>query len=180
MDYDRVTLEEFDDEICDFGDLKGWCDEHGCGYCDDVWDDYSMNENINERLVDWAREYSWDELYRILDEIPTGYDWYVCDEYDGTWSAADFDNYKSWCRDWGIENDEFYVHGDDDEDEEEYVDPYELEPTEEEDVSLDDMFSSNDVVMTAPVTQEEESENEDIFDILEWADEETETVYMEG
>ena len=166
-----MTLETFDEEVCDFSDLKDWCSEHSCEYCDDVYDDYAKNDRINEDLVDWARECTWEELYSILDNIPTGYDWYTYNDY-GEWSPADFDSYKSWCRDWGIENDEFYNPEYEDEDEDEDVDPYELEPTEEEEVSLDDMFSSDDIVLSEPDVQEsDEYDGEDIFKIMEWAEE---------
>lgn len=34
-----------------------------------------MNDDINERLTDWAQECTWQELYSRLDDIPSGYDY---------------------------------------------------------------------------------------------------------
>lgn len=168
MDYARMTLDEFDEEICDFGDLKDWCYEHGCEYCDDICSEDDMHYQINECLVDWAREYTWEELYRILDNIPTGENWYrLCDDGDWTYAECYFDDYKEDVRQWGIRNGEFNEDSFDDDDEEE-VDPYILEPTEKEDVALEDMFSNDEVPMVEVKEDEHEAEEEqeEFYDIF--------------
>ena len=172
MDYTRMTLDEFDEEICDFGDLKDWCSEHECEICDDIYSEDDMNYQINENLVEWAREYTWEELYRILDSIPTGENWYRWSDYaEWVYADSDFDDYKEDVRQWGIRNGEFNENSFDDDDEEE-VDPYILEPTEEEDVALDDMFSSDEVPMVEVMVEikednrETEEEQEEFYDIF--------------
>jgi len=169
MDYENMTLEQFDEEICDFGDLKDWCYEHECDICEDIYSEDDMNYQINESLVDWAREYEWQELYRILDNIPSGENWYRWSDY-GEWVYAegDFDEYKEDVRRWGIRNGEFNENSFDDEDEEEEVDPYILEPTEKEDVALDDMFSSDEIPMVEVKEDDRESEEEqeEFYDVF--------------
>lgn len=168
MDYARMTLDEFDEEICDFGDLKDWCYEHGCEYCDDIYSEDDMHYQIDESLVEWAHDYTWQELYRILDNIPTGENWYRWSD-DGEWTYAEcyFDEYKEDVRQWGIRNSEFNEVSFDDEEEEE-VDPYILEPTEKEDVALEDMFSSDEVPMVEVKEDEREAEEEqeEFYDIF--------------
>lgn len=72
-----MTRNEFLDNVNDWYELIEFCNDMGCSYCDDVYSEESMNDDINERLADWACEYTWQELLSKLDDIPSGYD-YCC------------------------------------------------------------------------------------------------------
>lgn len=65
-----MTRNEFLDTVNDWYELIEFCNDVGCSYCDDVYSEESMNDDINERLTDWAQECTWQELYSRLDDIP--------------------------------------------------------------------------------------------------------------
>lgn len=97
-----MTRQEFLENVTTFGELKDFCYDQDCDLLEDVYDEDSMNEDINEHLVDWAYNDTWQELYSRLEDIPTGYDWYRNDDYDG-WIGlddSDFDQYKQDVLDW--------------------------------------------------------------------------------
>ena len=83
-----MTRNEFLDTVNDWYELIEFCNDVGCSYCDDVYSEESMNDDINERLTDWAQECTWQELYSRLDDIPSGYDYYRCNDY-GDWESLD-------------------------------------------------------------------------------------------
>ena len=63
-----------------------------------------MDDYINETLVDMARNSDgWRDLRNMLNDIPTGYDYYIRDEYDEFREADDdeFEDYKSSVIAWG-------------------------------------------------------------------------------
>lgn len=163
-----MTLEQFNDDIVDFGDLKTWCWDNDCDICDSIYSEDDRDSIIDEDLYNWAREYNWREIYRMLSEIPTGDYYYLNGDYGWEEVEYDFERWKDDVRDWGIENGAF-----DDEEESAYdcledeTDPYELEPIEDEDILLSDMFS-DDVVdkkmdknEEKTAEQQEENESED-------------------
>ena len=166
MDYANMTREQFEEEICDFGDLKEWCWEHDCSICENIYDEDSMDDWVNECLVDWARDHTWRELYRILEELPTGESWYYMNDWgDWEYCECNFNEWKDEVLAWADENGEFNEKSFEDD---EYVDPYILEPTEAEDVALEDMFSSDEVQVMAVKEEENESEEEqeEFYDIF--------------
>lgn len=67
-----MTRNEFLDTVNDWYELIEFCNDVGCSYCDDVYSEESMNDDINERLTDWAQECTWQELYSRLDDIQAG------------------------------------------------------------------------------------------------------------
>lgn len=111
-----MTRNEFLENVTWWGDLKEFCSDEGCDICDDIYDEEDRDEYINECLVDWARNDTWQELFDRLRDIPDGYDYYRDDEYNG-WVGADdsdFDQYKDDVLDWADDHEVW----DDDEDEE--------------------------------------------------------------
>lgn len=127
-----MTRQEFFDDVYDFSELRDFCHNNGCEICDDVYDDESKNDYINERLSDIADDADdWQSLYLILDDIPTGYDYYRLDDCGNFESLDDddFDDYKNDVLEWMDENE----YWDEDEDDEEEYFPPEEEYSEEED-----------------------------------------------
>ena len=106
-----MTRNEFLDTVNDWYELIEFCNDVGCSYCDDVYSEESMNDDINERLTDWAQECTWQELYSRLDDIPSGYDYYRCNDYGG-WESlddSDFDDYKDDVLEW-MDNNLSLIH----------------------------------------------------------------------
>lgn len=127
-----MTRQEFFDDVYDFRELKDFCYDNDCGICDDVYDDASKDEYIDDHLSDMAdNAESWQSLYRTLDDIPTGYDYYRLDDY-GDFNGLDdddFEDYKNDVLEWMDDNE----YWDEDEDDEEEYFPPEEEYSEEED-----------------------------------------------
>lgn len=139
-----MTRDEFLDDVITFGDLKSFCYDEGCSILENVYDDEERDEQINDCLVDWAREDSWEALHRRLDDIPTGYEWYCYDDY-GEWRGLDDDDFESYKRDvleWA-DDDEIWDANEDDDEIFEDGEPNEVddEPAiEDEDFSVGDLI----------------------------------------
>lgn len=149
-----MTRQEFIDDICTWSDLISFCYDEDCDICEDIYSEDSRDDYINEHLVEWAQDYSWEDLYSKLDEIPDGYDYYRLDNY-GDFECADdemFDDYKDEVLEW-MDNGGWW----EDEEEEEYYEPpvgeealsttsdydeEDLIPIEPEDISIKALFSS--------------------------------------
>lgn len=145
-----MTRQEFIDDVTTWSELLSFCYDEDCTICEDVYSDDSKNEYYDEELVDMARNAgSWQELYDQLGDIPDGYDYYIRDYY-GEFRGADdddFDSYKEDVLEW-MDDRDYWEYDDDDEDDEEepvreeYADPEDVEPVEEEDVSIAELFTT--------------------------------------
>lgn len=169
-----MTRDDFVEYVTCWGDLIEFCDDFGCAYCEDVYDDEGKDDFFNEDLVEMARNANnWQDLKSELDDIPDGYDYYIRDNYDGSWSGADdydFDRYKDDVLEWGDNND---VWEDDEEEceeetsqayiEEEADDDDEPEPVE--DVSLSELFISSvsTVQVIADEVERKKEQEEEMF-----------------
>lgn len=174
-----MTREDFIENIQSWEDLISFCSDYGCDYCEDVYDDDQMDDYINETLVDMARNSDgWRDLRNMLNDIPTGYDYYIRDEYDEFREADDdeFEDYKSSVLEWGDDGDVW-----DEDEEEDYYDDEDEEPAptlrstgesnnEEEDVveegcSLKELFESGVDSLRALSEKEEldEINHEDVL-----------------
>lgn len=173
-----MTREDFIENIQSWEDLINFCSDYGCDYCEDVYDDDQMDDYINETLVDMARNSDgWRDLRNMLNDIPTGYDYYIRDEYDEFREADDdeFEDYKSSVIEWGDNGDVW-----DEDEEEDYYDDEDEEPApsmstsesnnEEEDVveegcSLQELFESGVDSLRALSEKEEPDEinHEDVL-----------------
>lgn len=125
-----MTRAEFIDEVQCWSELIDFCYDSECDYCSDVYDDDAKDEYFNEELVSLAENADgWRDLYRQLDDIPTGYDYYIRNDYD-EWRGADdgdFDSYKEDILEWGDNCDIWDEEEEDDIDEEEITDDEDLE-----------------------------------------------------
>lgn len=145
-----MTRQEFLDDVCSFDELRDFCYDNDCTICDDIYDDDSKDDYINEHLSDMADDAdSWQSLYRTLEDIPTGYDYYRLDDY-GDFNGLDdddFEDYKNDVLEWM--DDREYWEEDEDPEEEEYFPPEEEcneeendeEPYEDDIQPVDELFS---------------------------------------
>ena len=141
-----MTRAEFLDNITDWSELKEFCSEWDCDCCDDIYDEDERDEKIGEDIDEYACDYSWDSLRDLLNDIPSGYDYY-CRNSAFSWEEADdemFERYKSDVCDWA---DDGGVWDEDEEDEdifEEEDDIFAEEsdetPVEDEDFSVGDLI----------------------------------------
>lgn len=171
-----MTREEFIENIQCWSDLIGFCCDEGCDYCDDVYDEDAKDGYFDDELVEMARNADdWRDLYRQLEDIPTGCDYYIRNAYD-EWHGADdedFDNYKEDILSWGDNSDIWDEEEEDDEDEgEEIFDeecPVYEAPKEEEDYeepeegcSLGELFTScTSKFQTIEIEAEQERKREE-------------------
>lgn len=170
-----MTREEFIENVTCWSDLISFCDNEGCSYCEDIYDEYAKDEYFDDCIVDMARNADgWADLYRELDEIPTGYDYYISDDYG--WHGADdddFDEYKSDVLSWGDDR-EVWDEEEEDEfdellDEEDEIDEAHEEDEDdevelEEGCSLGELFTSSATkLQTIEIEAEKEREREEKF-----------------
>lgn len=170
-----MLRQEFIDNIVRWGDLTSFCYNEDCSICDDIYDEDARDEYIDDHLVEYAHEHDWTTLRNILDNIPTGYDWYILDDYN-EWEGADddlFDERKEMVLEW-MDNGGYW----EDEDEEEIVtvsepdaaveeiDVEDLTPIEEEDISVSELFSmcNDGLQFIADANREAEEQFNQSFD----------------
>lgn len=170
-----MTRQEFIDNVTCWSDLITFCDDEGCDYCGNVYDEDLKDEYFDEHIVDMARNADgWSDLYRELDDIPTGYDYYIYND-DGWFGAdyEDFDDYKNDVLEWADDHDVW-----DEEDDEDYVEDYvdeeifdgddtdeDLEDDEqfEDGCSLGELFTScTSTLQTIKVNAEQERRQEEL------------------
>ena len=140
-----MTRNEFLENVTSFYDLKDFCNDEDCNLLEDVYDEEGRDDFINDCLMDWARDDSWQDLYNRLDNIPTGYDWYRYDDY-GDWCSLDdedFEEYKNDVLEWADNNG---VWDDDEEDTDEDGDNFEDEPEDDEPAPEKEDFSVGELI----------------------------------
>lgn len=123
-----MTRAEFENEVNDWEDLFDVCRENGLHTLDELYDDGAYNESINDELARRAGNDDWYDVYRWLDELPSGEDYYYCGDYD--WEIADFAEWKD-----NVYNDMEY---NDCFEEEEEVDEEEIDEEDGDDVQAVD------------------------------------------
>ena len=149
-----MTANEFLENVNDYYDLKDFCSEVGCEYCDDIVDDDTLDEDVEYALAEYRRDYNWREIRDVLNGIPTGYDWYRCDgsfDYVGL-DDSDFEDSKDEVYEWALNNGYFddEVDEDGEYDDEVVEDGFYEEP--EEDPVADEDFSVADLMGMCSVT----------------------------
>lgn len=110
-----MTREWFVENINEWTELKDFCNDYGCSYCDNIYDSYDRDSYIDEMLTDLASDAgSWQDLRDTLRDIPCGGDYYIRDTY-GEWLDADylFDDYKNDVIEWA-DSAEVWEEDDDD------------------------------------------------------------------
>lgn len=139
-----MTRNEFIEEVNSWQELIDFCNDEGCSYCEDVYDEYVRDEYIDDMLVDMARNAEgWKDLYGELENIPTGDGYYIRNDY-GEWEEADdyeFDEYKENVLEWA---DDREVWDDDEEEEDEDCEELEDDAEEviEEAFTVSELFTS--------------------------------------
>ncbi len=137
-----MTRTEFIDNVTSWFDLLSFCNENPCDICDSIMSNEEMDEYIDDNLVNEAESNRWYELRDLLNDIPTGYDYYINHGYFEFSEAddSDFNSYKDDVLEWGDNNDIWDY--DEDEDEEPPLIPnFEEEFTvEEEPMSIYDLM----------------------------------------
>ena len=107
---------------------------------------------------------TWREILDTLQgyDGDSGYDYYLKNDYgefEGLGIYEDFTSYKDDVLDWGDDND-IWDEDDEDEDEDEepqpYIDPEDAIPLEIEDISIEELLSSN--IITAKITDYDDSD----------------------
>lgn len=147
-----MTVTEFNENITTWWELKEFCDEYNCWVCDSIYDDDSVNDYINNRLYDMARDEQWEDVRSWLDQFADGYGegYYHIDEYeDITYlDDEDFINYKDEVLAWALDHD--VVEGDTDEEDDEDEDcelEEEATPYEAAEFSFDELYNESHVVL---------------------------------
>lgn len=167
-----MRRQDFIDDITTWSELLSFCYDEDCDICEDIYSEDDRDENIDSNsLVEWARNNTWQELYDILEEIPTGYDYYWEDDY-GDWHGADDDLFEDrkqevieWMDDGGYWDEEY----EDEEDaylDNDYEEEEDLEPIEPESISFTDLFTScnNKFEKIEDIQEKEAQEEEKRFD----------------
>ena len=92
-----MTRQEFIDNVDRWWQLVDFCNDYDLYSCEDIYDYDQMNDYVDEKLYDLAREESWTAVRDILAEIDTNYDYYRIggiDDIEGMTEGSDFDDYK--------------------------------------------------------------------------------------
>lgn len=168
-----MTRGEFIENVQCWSDLLSFCYDEGCDYCEDIYTEDSKDEYFNDSIVEMARYAdNWQDLYRQLDDIPTGYNYYINDD-DG-WRGADdddFEEYKSDVLQWADDGEIWDEEDDEDEEvsEEEYESDETLDVDDdiealEEGCSLGELFTSSATkLQTIEIEAERKREQEEQF-----------------
>lgn len=147
------SRQEFINNVTTWEELIDFCYDEDCEICDDIYSEESKNDEIDEDIVDWARDNTWEELYEILSQIPTGYDYYIKDAYEDFIPVTDelFESRKQEVLEWmdDGDGDESYWGDWDCNDSSSSDEDDDLEPIEPEDISLDDLFNSSNEIFNS-------------------------------
>ena len=156
-----MTRQEFEDNVTTWWELRDFCDEQRCDVMDGIYDEADYDDYINECLVDWARNDTWEELRNRLNDIPSGYDYYRHDDYDD-WEGLDDTDFRAVKAEVAERVDDYGCWDDEDEEDEEddeeegapYIDPEDTIPIEDEDCTLGELFSVS-VARVHAISEEE-------------------------
>lgn len=157
-----MKRQEFIDEVGCWGELIDFCNQEGCEGCEDIYSLGDRDYEIEEDLCEVVRDSSWREILDSLQayDRDSGYDYYLKNDwgdFEGLNDYEDFTSYKDDVLDWGDDNG---IWDEDDEDEDEepqlYIDPEDTTPLETEDISIEELLSSN--IITAKITDYDDSD----------------------
>ena len=157
-----MKRQEFIDEVGYWGELIDFCNQEGCEVCEDIYSSDDRDYEIEEDLCEMVRDSSWREILNSLQayDRDSGYDYYLKNgwgDFEGINDYEDFTSYKDDVLDWGDDNG---IWDEDDEDEDEepqpYIDPEDTTPLETEDISIEELLSSN--IITAKITDYDDSD----------------------
>ena len=179
-----MTRDEFINGINEWWELIDFCNNEDCDICEDIYDEDERDDYINSNLYEIAEEAgNWCDLKETLEDIPTDDGYYLCNGWtDWDWlDDDDFRAYKNDVLEWMDDNDMWDDEEDEEYDEEFYdeyapgdgeeppyeedIDPYDLVPLEEEDISVSDLFSAcgNSLKTFTKANKDAEKESENDF-----------------
>lgn len=144
-----MTREEFINGVSTWDELINFCGNYGYGGCSNLYSDEDKNDYIDDRLIELATESDcWQDLLCDLQNIPTGYDWYILDDWGRLDFAGaddeDFAEAKDDALEWGDDND---VWDDEFEENDTDVVEYNHAGDEDEDIVVDEGCSINELFM---------------------------------
>jgi hypothetical protein len=111
-----MTRTEFVDNVTSWWDLIDFCRDEDCDLCQDIYDEDSMDEEIDYSVREDCGNYGWRDLADLLDGIPTGYDAYRRNapfDWDGL-GDYEFDEYKEDVLSW-MDDGDYWDEEDEDE-----------------------------------------------------------------
>lgn len=167
-----MTREEFFEMCTSFGELVDFCNEEDLDeliedvYSDGALDDY-LNDYYYERMSNGS---SWYEIRDEMNDVPTGYDWYIMDYNYGEiigCGDCEFEDLQNRIVE-RMDEDELWDEPEPESEEPEYEEP--CVPDEEaEEVDIGELISLNQTfIITATKKKEEpEAEPEDEEDLSE-------------
>ena len=138
-----MTRQEFLDNHTSLGDLMSFCYEYNLSACEDLYDVYSINDEIMHIVDDYT---NWEDLREFLDSIPTHCDYFQI--VDGQVYNADdmFEDYLQYVLNEAYDRDIFDLEEEeliDDEELPPYAVPEELAEEEESEIVFEaDVFST--------------------------------------
>ncbi len=89
-----MTKREFIDEVNDYSELLNFGWEMGLSTTEDVFGDDSLDERVEEEIREILRVDSWVQVYRFLEGIEEGYDYY---QYrNGTFEGLHDRDFQDW------------------------------------------------------------------------------------
>ena len=146
----RQDFIEYTNSWCE---LLDFCYENDCDSCQDIENRDFYSDWIDNNLVSWARNDTWQDLLERLRDLENndGYDYYIWDDYDSVYRPADdrdFETYKGYVLTWGDEEGIWEDYEEDDEEDEteiEYDDVIDVEDdfqVPDEDVTMSDLFTA--------------------------------------
>lgn len=142
-----MRRQEFIDDVTCWSDLIDFCYNEDIDLCEDVYNEERKDEYIDNHLDEICSDSTWQDVYRVLDDIPCGYEYYIIEDYYDIRPVedSDFVHKKQEVLEWMTDNE----YWDDEEEEEEpvYVDDDDYEEADEFEadtsVALDDFFASS-------------------------------------
>lgn len=153
-----MTRNEFLQNITSWSELKGFCSDYQCECCDDIYDEYEMDEEVDSDVYNYCRDYPWRTLSELLRNIPQGCEYYR-KRSAFYWEEADnemFERYKSEVCEWADDNDMWDDDYEEDEEDifEEAEDDFFAEesdetPVDDEDFSVGDLIGMCSVAFVA-------------------------------
>ena len=141
---------EFRERMGSMWDLHDFCVENDCEILGEMYDEYSFSEEIDNRLMDYARNDGWRDLLdrlRDFEDLTDRYDLIVFDpddyEFVGV-DESDFDRYYRDILEWADDQDVWEPEDDEEYDEEEEEDESFTEEEPEEEPDFWDAFNDPD------------------------------------
>lgn len=151
-----MTRRQFINDITTWPELLSFCSAYALTTCEDIITLASLAGHIADDMVNYGREYNWQDICDWLGQIRTGYPYYrkdSCFEYEAL-DDSDFQDYK----------DAVIAECDDDD----LWDPDYTDGSPFDDDILDDFFiTEDDPDDEEPDLEDGDSTDDDLLELLE-------------